>query len=80
MFNGALEKLEHLRQDITHEFGTSLGKFWHNFFLGSKAKVLLVGNGDQQAIRLPMLGHKKWPNNKYCDKVSRNVLSFFGKG
>ena len=25
MLNGALEELEHLWQDITHEFGTSLG-------------------------------------------------------
>ena len=31
MLNGALEKLEHLQQGITQEFGTILGKF---FFVG----------------------------------------------
>ena len=34
MFNVALEKLEYLQQDITHEFGTSLGKTWQKIFLG----------------------------------------------
>ena len=34
MLNGALEKLEHLQQGITHEFGTDLAKTWQKNFLG----------------------------------------------
>ena len=39
MFNGTPEKLEYLWQDITHEFGTSLGKTWQKKVLGMVAFV-----------------------------------------
>ena len=40
MLNGALEKLEHLRQGIMHEFGTDLGKTWQKKFLGSTLVIV----------------------------------------
>ena len=41
MLKGALEKLEHLRQDITHEFGTNLSKTWKNKFNKDNAGLWL---------------------------------------
>ena len=41
MFNSALEKLEHMRQHITHEFGTCHGMSCQDYFVGEGVPIMV---------------------------------------
>ena len=61
MLNGALEKLEHLWQDITHEFGTS-----HKSYLPLRKLFAMSTDGLHMHQRLELVNHYNYVYTCVC--------------